>query len=1171
MVIWLGLQIPIMAQGARDLLKIADEHYEKEQFNSAAQYYQVAVALQPHNPEINYRLAQCYRSVFDYPLAANYYQKTIELDNNSFPLAPFYLAQMEKSMGNFKQAKDLLEQFIITNQKNTSIPAEERAALLAQAEIEMEGSVWAIEQLGKSWRDMGFRLLQEPVNSINNDYAAVPSDAQGSITITSGRKGTKGSLVDNRFGEYFTDNLRFKNQEEDTWIRDQTSDHFDRTNTKFNDGVGTYNTAGDKYYFTSCYEGNAFCKLYVIYRENGSWRNPTLLNKNVNAPGYDNKHPTLTSGGDTLIFVSNRPGGSGGNDLWYSVLENEEDWQPPRPMPGNINTSFNEVSPYCLGDLLFFSSDGHAGIGGVDIFMVEKYLRQDSRIQNLGTPFNSGYDDSFFVLGQNMGYLSSNRPGGKGKFDIYAFNIPPEDEKDVTRFLQETADGSYLRSRIRDRDASNFFAARDEDQFYYDNLSRDEKAKFDRILSAKQSSDGQLDLASLSKEDVKYYNKLDIGTKAMIERLALRKTMELEGLNGTSQMSYQQKLDWEYYQNIDELEKETVDRILNVRVEGRRRALSKLNSQERAYSSDPVNKERIERKVQLRSLRSLSEDLQQKQRSGYQQYQQNQQELGPQADQDHQYAESRAASYTAAIEALGPSHSFFYRSLSPVQRDNIHQSALRQVAVEQPKIDQSQLAELLSNIGLVEDPVSLSTYQESGAQQKAEQVRTAIQDNLHQNIATSNVSAADHIEREMAVQQMMLKQHLEDLNYQESEARYLQEQLEQYIAAQEQAPDPVMEARIVDEYHAQLAGLPFLTPKDSYYFNSLSLGHWMRLERLAIMVDDQTRDRQQTIVENESLTYQQATDQWFYLELDPDEREMVDQLINNGWNFEPSSSPELHEFVQGLNPLEKERIDRMMGNQQLHSDLQTDQSIANTQEPVQEPLSIMGRTEIFFDYDQHTLRPEARKALQELQQYLKQTGKPVTLIIEGHTDNTGSKSYNQKLAQHRTQTVSKIFEQEKDLIKVSIRSLGEGQPAFDNQSPAGRQMNRRVELKISGLSYQTNLRTYLVRPDVTLSMIAAATGYSETEIISWNGPISKNIRAYQPIRLPAEMDSEALKSVLFIPKESPEKQEDRSHTVAEGENIFKLAREYNTTVQELEDINQTSSDDLTPGQKIRVK
>jgi outer membrane protein OmpA-like peptidoglycan-associated protein/LysM repeat protein len=345
----------------------------------------------------------------------------------------------------------------------------------------------------------------------------------------------------------------------------------------------------------------------------------------------------------------------------------------------------------------------------------------------------------------------------------------------------------------------------------------------------------------------------------------------------------------------------------------------------------------------------------------------------------------------------------------------------------------------------------------------------------------------------------------------------------------------------------------------------------MRLERLATMVDEQTRDRQQTIIENEFLTHQQATDQWFYLELDPDEREMVDQLIANGWNLGQSSSPELHEFVQGLDHLEKERIDRMMGNQQLHLELQTDQSIAITKEPVQEPLSITGRTEIFFDSDQHTLRPEARKTLKELQQYLKQTGKPVTLIIEGHTDNTGSKSYNQELARHRTQAVSKIFEQEGDLIKVSIRSLGEGQPAFDNQSPAGRQMNRRVELKISGLSYQTNLRTYLVRPNVTLGMIATATGYSESEIILWNGPISKDLRAYQPIRLPAEMDSEVFKSVLFIPEELPEKKEDRLQTVAEGENLFKLAREYNTSVQKLEDLNQTLLEDLTPGQKIQVK
>jgi hypothetical protein len=534
-------------------------------------------------------------------MAANYYEKTMDLDEGAYPLASFYLAQMQKSIGNFKHARDGFEHFIETNRERSTIPEQERSTFIKQAEIEMEGSIWAIEQLGKSWRDMGLRIMPEPVNSSFNDYAAITVDNAQTVTITSGRKGGRGSLVDNRFGDYFTDNFRYRKQGE-KWEKESISDHFDRTNTKFSDGVGAYNADGDKYYFTSCYEGSAFCKLYVTYQENGVWKNPRLLNENVNAPGYDNKHPTLTPDGDTLIFVSNRPGGPGGNDLWFAVSRNGEDWETPRPLPGNINTPFNEASPfYHDNNLLFFSSDGHAGIGGMDIFMARGYNSAQSTIQNLGTPFNSGYDDSFFSLGPGIGFLSSNRPGGTGKFDIYAFNLLEQDEN-LVEYLQESAEGTYLRSRIRDNDGSNLYAVRDEDQFYYDNLSEEERQRMERILSNRQSNLDNFNPSDLPREDFTYYKKLDIATKASIERLAVKRLQQVERQESGIEMTLQEKLDWEFYHNVPEQEREIIDRIIDLRVEARRRAVANLTGDQQHYINDLSNRERIESKTQLQGL-----------------------------------------------------------------------------------------------------------------------------------------------------------------------------------------------------------------------------------------------------------------------------------------------------------------------------------------------------------------------------------------------------------------------------------------------------------------------------------------------------------------------------------------------------------------------------------------
>ena len=435
------------------MLKTADDYYEKEQFHSAAQYYQVAVGVQNKDPETLYRLAQSYRAIFDYSLAANYYESVIELDRVSYPLAYFYLPQMHKSVGNFKDARDGFEKFISNSDRMSSLTREEKDNFIKQAELEIEGCLWAIEQLGKSWTEMGFTPMPEPVNSDHNDYAVSTSGDGQVITLTSGKKGAKGGLLDNRFGEYFTDNFRYR-KKEDQYVQENVSDHFDRTNTKFSDGVGAYASNGEKYYFTSCYEGNAHCKLYVTIYQNGTWKNPQLLNENINARGFDSKHPTLTSGGDTLIFVTNRPGGPGGNDLWFSVSTGEDSWGQARPLPGNVNTPFNEASPFSYqGNLLFFSSDGHSGMGGMDIFMATGYTDAKSSIQNLGTPFNSGYDDSFFSLSVENGYLSSNRPNGPGGFDIYSFNLPKQKSR-LADYLTESAEGSQLRSRIRNSDGS---------------------------------------------------------------------------------------------------------------------------------------------------------------------------------------------------------------------------------------------------------------------------------------------------------------------------------------------------------------------------------------------------------------------------------------------------------------------------------------------------------------------------------------------------------------------------------------------------------------------------------------------------------------------------------------------------------------------------------------------
>jgi len=1065
-----------LAQDLDLLLKSAAEYYQKEQFHTAAQYYQIAAGLDPTNAEISYRLARCYQAVFDYNMAGFYYSRVLELDPDTYPLTPFFLAQMQKSIGNFKKARDSFQEFIEKGSKHAGISSAERENYLNQAKIEIEGATWAIEQLGKSWREMNFRMLPEPVNSPSNDYAPVPVEGKGTITITSSREGSKGGLLDNRYGEHFTDNFRFS-QEADQWTAVRQSDHFDRTNTKFSDGVGTYNNAGDKYYFTSCYEGNAYCKLYVTFLENGTWKNPVLLNENINTKGYDNKHPALTAGGDTLIFVSNRPGGRGGTDIWYAVSSGDENWSKPKPLPGNVNTPFNEASPFCYpGDLLFFSSDGHAGMGGMDIFMARDYYTRQGDIKNLGTPFNSGYDDSFFTLStaDGYGYLSSNRPGGQGGFDIYAFRSPTQSDQ-VHQYLQESADGSQLRSRIRSNDGSNLFASRNEDQFYYDNLSPDDRARLEELLIARYAADGAFEPANLSKEDFKYYKKLDVATKAVIERMAIRRVMESQGLGGLQDATaLQEKLDWEYYHNTDDQEKEAIDRIVDAMVQARRNALDQMSPEERLYSIDPANSERIESRTQLRSLTSMETSL---------------------SDQ----------------------------------------------------------------------------YQ----------------------------SATNKLNQGNANQDQSLRQELEVLNDRQQENRVLQSQLEQYLDDQPPASDPEMENRIVEQFYRQLNEVPTLTPQAYHYFDSLSPGQQLRIQRLAAQVQRQTDNFIKEANNQELLAGKRATDQWYLMQLSASNRELAEALIAGGWESDESYSESQQDYMDGLSDLERKRMDRIMGNQpQLNLEISQDTRIAINdpnirEDQVQElPATTAAVTtpeaadipqpgsNIYFDFDHYDLRPEAKKTLEDIADFINQSGQPARVVINGHTDNIGSRAYNRELGKKRSTTASDYLRPRLRQADIETETRGELMPLHNNQTREGRQLNRRVEIVVEGLPIKEELVTYLVKPQVTLEEILMITGLTLDQINQWNALTKSTLKPYQPIRLPANLSNPNWHRILFHPdsdldvKHSGEdyksEQKEAHHTVNEGENLFQLAILYDTSVQALEELNNLSALDLRSGQQLRI-
>ena len=140
-------------------------------------------------------------------------------------------------------------------------------------------------------------------------------------------------------------------------------------------------------------------------------------------------HPALSSDELTIIYSCEKVGGFGGKDLWMSTRRNKnEAFGPAANLGGNVNTPGDEVFPTLVGDsVLYFASNGHIGMGGLDIFKSSLVNGRWSKPQNLMPPINSSGDDFAIVFapGEDRGYFSSNRAGGKGGDDIYSFSRPP--------------------------------------------------------------------------------------------------------------------------------------------------------------------------------------------------------------------------------------------------------------------------------------------------------------------------------------------------------------------------------------------------------------------------------------------------------------------------------------------------------------------------------------------------------------------------------------------------------------------------------------------------------------------------------------------------------------------------------------------------------------------------
>ena len=258
-------------------------------------------------------------------------------------------------------------------------------------------------------------------------------------------------FVSDRESDFSSDTYKWTgNAFSDLYISDKNGRYiktFDTpVNSEFNEGPPTFSKDFDQIYFTRCSSSqlrDSHCRLYYAYYDDDVWSEPFPLNffpENIN---YGN--PTLIEEDSILVFSANL---NGHHDLYYSVLEDGA-WSEAILMPDYMNSDGNEMFPTSDGDTLYYSSDGLAGLGGLDIF--KTYIQANgkfSRPENLRLPINSGFDDFSYVVDDRDnisfgGYFSSNR-GVQGGDDIYRFNAYKTTEEESEDPVEEPEDPANI-------------------------------------------------------------------------------------------------------------------------------------------------------------------------------------------------------------------------------------------------------------------------------------------------------------------------------------------------------------------------------------------------------------------------------------------------------------------------------------------------------------------------------------------------------------------------------------------------------------------------------------------------------------------------------------------------------------------------------------------------------
>jgi len=463
-----GVLLPAMASAQSLQERKADQLYDDFAYSKAAEVYETLYQGDSSNPKYAQRLAYSYYKMLDYKKALHYYSILVQSDNHQAEDYYTY-AQLLHIDGKYDESKSWLVKYIISS------PGDQRA----KKQLENLNLLLKIKSNNEN-----ITIKNLPENTRFTDMC--PTFYKDKIVYSSAKDSF--SMVRNEFkwnDQPFLDIYESEPGPAPDMKKDKSFSS--ALNSRYHEGPVCFTSDFNTIYFTRnsflngkvtrTSDGVNNLKIFISDFDGKEWKN--IRGLHFNSDAYSVGHPALSPDNKTLYFVSDMPGGFGGTDIYKSEWINGT-WGKPLNLGESINTRGKEMFPYVDKDgILYFSSDGLPGSGGLDVFAAKEGENGSYLVVNLGSPLNSQYDDFGYVVKTDslLGYFTSNRTGGKGEDDNYYFTVNKIDLRvisydDHTKALIPGSkiallgsDGKVIESKIADQEGAVEFPVNPREKY----------------------------------------------------------------------------------------------------------------------------------------------------------------------------------------------------------------------------------------------------------------------------------------------------------------------------------------------------------------------------------------------------------------------------------------------------------------------------------------------------------------------------------------------------------------------------------------------------------------------------------------------------------------------------------------------------------------------------------